>query len=77
MISMHAATRKCPRLQKTLIEEVRVYAKAQNFDLVVADGVIYSTPSLDITPAILTALQSHAPLLGKLPLRPRRSQRGQ
>jgi len=49
------------RLQRTLIEEVRVYAKAQNFDLVIADGVIYSTPTLDITPAILTALQSHAP----------------
>jgi outer membrane protein len=48
------------RLQRTLIEEVRVYAKAQNFDLVIADGVIYSTPTLDITPAILTALQSHA-----------------
>jgi outer membrane protein len=49
------------RLQKILIEEVRVYAKAQNFDLVIADGVIYSTPTLDITPAILTALQSHTP----------------
>jgi outer membrane protein len=49
------------RLQRTLIDEVRVYAKAQNFDLVVADGVIYTTPSLDITPAILAALQSHAP----------------
>ena len=47
------------RLQRTLIEEVRVYAKAQGFDLVIADGVIYSTPTLDITPAILTALQSH------------------
>jgi outer membrane protein len=53
------------RLQRTLIEEVRTYAKAQNFDLVVADGVIYSTPSLDITPAILTALQSHAAAGGK------------
>jgi outer membrane protein len=53
------------RLQRTLIEEVRVYAKAQNFDLVIADGVIYSTASLDITPAILTALQSHAPAAGK------------
>ncbi len=53
------------RLQRTLIEEVRVYAKAQNFDLVIADGVIYSTPTLDITPAILTALQSHAPAAGK------------
>ena len=41
------------RLQRTLIEEVRTYAKAQSFDLIIADGVIYSTPSLDITPAIL------------------------
>ncbi|HEY6482386.1 MAG TPA: OmpH family outer membrane protein [Steroidobacteraceae bacterium] len=48
------------RLQKILIEQVRVYAKAQNYDLVVADGVIYTTPALDITPAILAALQSHA-----------------
>jgi outer membrane protein len=49
------------RLQKTLIEEVRAYAKAQNFDIVIADGVIYSVPALDITPAILTSLQSRAP----------------
>jgi outer membrane protein len=53
------------RLQRALIEEVRTYAKAQNFDLVIADGVIYTTPSLDITPAILTALQSHAAAGGK------------
>ena len=39
------------RLQRTLIEQVRTYAKAQNFDLVIADGVIYATPALDITPA--------------------------
>ncbi len=49
------------RLQRTLIEEVRAYAKAQNFDLVIADGVIYSVPTLDITPAILSSLQSRAP----------------
>ena len=49
------------RLQRTLIEEVRTYAKAQNFDLIIADGVIYSNPTLDITPAILTALQARAP----------------
>jgi outer membrane protein len=49
------------RLQKTLIDEVRVYAKAQNYDLVIADGVIYTTPTIDITPAILTALQAHSP----------------
>jgi len=44
------------RLQRILIEEVRTYAKAQGYDLVVADGVVYSTPALDITPAILAAL---------------------
>ena len=49
------------KLQRTLIGEVREYAKAQNFDLVIADGVIYHTPTVDITPAILTALNSRAP----------------
>jgi outer membrane protein len=49
------------RLQRSLIEEVRTYAKAQNFDLVIADGVIYSVPTLDITPAILGMLQAKAP----------------
>jgi outer membrane protein len=49
------------RLQRALIEEVRTYAKAQNFDLVIADGVIYSTAALDITPAILSSLQAKAP----------------
>lgn len=52
------------RLQRTLIEEVRAYAKAQNFDLVIADGVIYSVPTLDITPAILSSLQSRGPKSG-------------
>ena len=46
------------RLQKMLIEQVRTYAKAQNFDLVIADGVIYTTPTIDITPAILAQLQN-------------------
>ena len=48
------------RLQRTLIEEVRSYAKAQNYDLVIADGVIYMNPAIDITPAILNALQQRS-----------------
>jgi outer membrane protein len=47
------------RLQKILIEQVRIYAKAQSFDLVIADGVIYTTPTIDITPAILAQLQAN------------------
>jgi len=49
------------RLQRVIIEEVRAYAKAQNFDLVITDGVIYATPALDITGAILAAMQAKAP----------------
>jgi outer membrane protein len=52
------------RLQKILIEQVRIYAKAQSFDLVIADGVIYATPTIDITPAILGQLQSSGVKLG-------------
>jgi outer membrane protein len=58
------------RLQRTLIEEVRQYAKAQNFDLIVADGVIYANPTIDITPAILSALQARAPKAASTPAAP-------
>jgi outer membrane protein len=61
------------RLQRSLIEEVRTYAKAQNFDLVIADGVIYSVPTLDITPAILTSLQAKAPKTSAAPAAPKPS----
>ncbi len=47
-------------LQRVLVEQVRTYAKAQNFDLVLADGVIYATGTIDITPAILARLEQAA-----------------
>jgi outer membrane protein len=46
------------KLQRTLIEEVRVFSKAQNFDLVVTDGVIYATTALDITPAVIAGTEA-------------------
>jgi outer membrane protein len=46
------------RLQRGLIEEVQAYAKAQNFDLVLADGVIFANANYDITAAVLTSLQA-------------------
>ena len=49
------------RLQRTLGEEVRSYAKAQNYDIIFSgESVIYAGQSYDITPAILTALQARA-----------------
>ena len=48
------------QLQKTLAQVVQNYAKQQGFDLVLADGFIYASNALDITPAILSALKSQA-----------------
>jgi outer membrane protein len=47
-------------LQKSLVEKVRGYAKLQNYDLIVADGVIYATNAVDITPQVLAALNAGA-----------------
>jgi outer membrane protein len=49
------------KLQRGLIEEVQVYAKAQAFDLVLADGVIFANPNLDITGAVLTSMLAKRP----------------
>jgi outer membrane protein len=47
-------------LQKSLVEKVRVFAKTQNFDLILADGVIWATPALDITQQVLASLNASA-----------------
>jgi outer membrane protein len=47
------------RLQRTIVEEVRTYGKAQGYDLILAqEGVIYNASAADITPAVLSALQA-------------------
>jgi len=50
------------RLQRMLIDEVRTYAKAQGYDLVLsAEVVVFAGQTYDITPAILTAMQAKGP----------------
>jgi len=49
------------RLQRTLLQEVQNYAKAQGFDLVIGDGVLYAKDTLNITPAVLASLKAKAP----------------
>jgi outer membrane protein len=48
------------RLQRSLFTEITDYAKSQNFDIVIAQGVIYATPAVDITAQVLQALQARA-----------------
>ncbi len=49
------------RVQRLIIQEVQNYAKAQGFDLVIAQGVIYRSDAIDITPAVLSTLEKKAP----------------
>jgi outer membrane protein len=48
------------RVQKMIIESVRSYARAQSLDLVIAQGVIYSSDAVDITAPVIAAMQSKA-----------------
>ena len=45
------------KLQRSLLQEVQAFAKSLNYDLVVGDGVLYATESLDITAQVLAGLQ--------------------
>ena len=57
-------------LQKVLVEQVQAYAQAQGYDLVISDGVIYSTSQFDITPGVLAALQAKGGAAGAKPAAP-------
>jgi outer membrane protein len=46
------------RLQRVLRAEVDVFAKAQGYDLVLADGVLFASPAVNVTAPILAALQA-------------------
>lgn len=46
------------KVQTALINEVQKYAKAQSYDLVIAEGVLFASPAVDITGAVLQALQA-------------------
>jgi outer membrane protein len=48
------------RLQAELATFVNNYATLQKFDLVLFDGVIYATPALDITAAVLASIPNTA-----------------
>jgi outer membrane protein len=44
-------------LQRLFVSEIQAYGRSQGFDLVLADGIIYASDSLDITQQVLQALQ--------------------
>jgi len=46
------------KLQVELVNEVRNFAKQKGYDLILTDGVIYASPSMDVTKPILDALDA-------------------
>jgi len=49
------------RMQRALLQEVQAYARANGYQLVVSDGVLFAAEGIDITPQLVTAIKSKAP----------------
>lgn len=49
------------KVQRALLQEVQAYARANGFDLVVSDGVLFASPAVDITAQVVAALKAKGP----------------
>ena len=49
------------KMQRALLQEVQGYAKANGYQLIVGDGVLYAADGVDITPQLVSAIKSKAP----------------
>jgi outer membrane protein len=55
------------RMQRALLQEVQAYARANGFQLVVSDGVLYAAEGIDITPQVVAAIKAKAPAAAATP----------
>jgi len=46
-------------LQRAILKEVQDYAEAQSFDLIVGDGVLYVTSTINITDDVVRAVEAN------------------
>jgi outer membrane protein len=46
------------KLQRTVYQVISEMAKSDEYDLILSDGVVFASPSVDITSKILDRLQS-------------------
>ncbi|MCU0977293.1 MAG: OmpH family outer membrane protein [Steroidobacteraceae bacterium] len=49
------------KVQRSLLQEVQTYARANGFDLVVSDGVLFASPAVDITAQVVAVLKTKGP----------------
>lgn len=49
------------RMQRALLQEVQAYARANGYQLVVSEGVLFAAEGVDITPQVVAAIKSKSP----------------
>ena len=52
------------KVQRSLLQEVQTYARANGFDLIVSDGVLFASPAVDVTAQVVAALKAKSPSSG-------------
>ncbi len=57
------------RMQRALLMEVQAYARANGYQLVVSEGVLFAAEAVDITPQVIAALKAKAPAAPATPPR--------
>lgn len=58
------------KMQRALLQEVQTYAKANGYQLIVSDGVLFAAEGIDITPQVVAAIKSKAPAAPAAPPKP-------
>ncbi len=49
------------KVQRSLLQEVQVFARANGYQLVVSDGVLFAAESVDITAQVIAAMKAKTP----------------
>jgi outer membrane protein len=49
------------KMQRALLQEVQAYARANGYQLIVSEGVLFAAEGVDITPQLVAAIKAKAP----------------
>ena len=55
------------KVQRALLQEVQAFARANGYQLIVGDGVLFAADAVDITPQVIAAVKAKAPALTPAP----------
>lgn len=58
------------KVQRAVLEEVQNFARANSYDLILADGVLFAAGAMDVTAPILQALQARPAGAASAPAKP-------